>query len=289
MPRAGLTRDRVVAAAEEYVDEVGWEQLNLSALATRLGVRQPSLYKHTEGLDELRLRIAIRAGREITEVMARAAVGLAGRDALVAMCRAYRAWAKAHPGRYASCQRAGQPGDEWETVARAWLQVSLDVLAGFDLTGDDAIDALRALRVGAARVRQLGSARRIRHTGGCRPQFRPHGRRVRRFTDVMDGHRSGLSNCLSESWDESRLSQVLSARLRPCVPGSAGSLTPSLGCSLRPRCWRPSCARSRGRGSRRSSWPRSRGTSSWPQLVGDRRVLPAVAGAATVAAALSPC
>jgi AcrR family transcriptional regulator len=146
MPRAGLTRDRVVAAAEDYVDEVGWEQLNLSALATRLGVRQPSLYKHTEGLDELRLRIAIRAGREITEVMGRAAVGLAGRDALVAMCRAYRTWAKAHPGRYASCQRAGQPGDEWETVARAWLQVSLDVLAGFDLTGDDAIDALRALR-----------------------------------------------------------------------------------------------------------------------------------------------
>ena len=51
MPRAGLNTDRVVAAAAELADEVGLDQLTLAALAARLGVRQPSLYKHVASIE----------------------------------------------------------------------------------------------------------------------------------------------------------------------------------------------------------------------------------------------
>ena len=54
MPRAGLNGDRVVDEAERIADEVGLANLTLAALAERLGVRQPSLYKHIDGLAGLR-------------------------------------------------------------------------------------------------------------------------------------------------------------------------------------------------------------------------------------------
>jgi AcrR family transcriptional regulator len=61
MPRAGLTETRVLEDAERLADEVGLSQLTLAALAARLGVRQPSLYKHIDGMDGLQRGLAIRA------------------------------------------------------------------------------------------------------------------------------------------------------------------------------------------------------------------------------------
>ena len=60
MPRAGLNTDRVVAEAAELADEVGLDQLTLAALAARLGVRQPSLYKHVASVDALQRLISMR-------------------------------------------------------------------------------------------------------------------------------------------------------------------------------------------------------------------------------------
>ena len=81
MPRAGLTESRVVEEAERIADEVGLSHLTLAALAERLGVRQPSLYKHVDGLDAVRRSIAIRAKTELADILARAAVGRSGGDA----------------------------------------------------------------------------------------------------------------------------------------------------------------------------------------------------------------
>jgi AcrR family transcriptional regulator len=137
----------VIDEAERLVDEVGWSHLTLAALAQRLGVRQPSLYKHIAGMDALQRSIAIRAKNELAGVLGRAAVGRARGDGLAAMAHAYRAWALEHPGRYASAQRAAVPGDADDAVASAnVVQVAVDVMAGFDLRDDDAIDAIRALR-----------------------------------------------------------------------------------------------------------------------------------------------
>jgi AcrR family transcriptional regulator len=147
VPRAGLNTDRVVAAAAELADEVGPDQLTLAALAARLGVRQPSLYKHVASLDSLRQLIAKRGKAEIADVLGRAAIGLARDDALVAMAHAWRAWALDHPGRYQIAQRAAAPGDAGhQAVADRAVEVVAAVMAGYGLDGDDAIDAIRAFR-----------------------------------------------------------------------------------------------------------------------------------------------
>jgi AcrR family transcriptional regulator len=137
----------VVTEAAEMADEVGPNQLTLAALAARLGVRQPSLYKHVASLDSLQQHIAMRAKAELADVLGRAAIGRARDDALVAMAHAYRAWALDHPGRYQAAQRAPVPGDiDDEAVSGRAVQVVAAVMDGYDLDGDDAIDAIRAFR-----------------------------------------------------------------------------------------------------------------------------------------------
>lgn len=147
MPRAGLTRDRVAEEAAVMADEVGLSTLTLAALADRLGVRQPSLYKHIDSMAGLQRDIAVHAKRDVREVLARACVGRSGADAISAMSQAYRQWALQHPARYEAANRIPAPGDrEDEAVSLAVIQLVADVLTAYQLEGDDAIDAIRAFR-----------------------------------------------------------------------------------------------------------------------------------------------
>ncbi len=147
MPRVGLTPERVVAGAEELADEVGLPAMTLAALAGRLGVKLPSLYKHVSGMEALQREISLRAKTELAQVMSRAAAGRSGDAAVIAMMTAARQWIKTHPGRYATTLRAASPDDERDfEVSREALGVLLDVLAGYGLSDDDVVDAARAVR-----------------------------------------------------------------------------------------------------------------------------------------------
>ncbi|HEX3002920.1 MAG TPA: WHG domain-containing protein [Angustibacter sp.] len=147
MPRAGLSPAKVVAEAAALADEVGFENLSLAALAPRLGVKLPSLYKHISSLDALRLDVSALALRELATVMTTAVLGKSGSAAFRALAEAYRDYALAHPGRYAASVSA-PTGEhvQQEEAAAAVLQVVLAALSGYGLTGDDAIDAARAMR-----------------------------------------------------------------------------------------------------------------------------------------------
>ncbi|RKR89248.1 TetR family transcriptional regulator [Micromonospora pisi] len=147
MPRAGLTPAIVVAEAGRIADEVGLDRLTLAAVAQRLGVTLPSLYKHVRGLDGLAQQLAIQALDEFTARGTDATLGLAGQAAMRALAGAYRDYAQSHPGTYAATLRAPDPTDPAHVAAaeRA-VRVIYAVLAGYGLSGDRAIDAARALR-----------------------------------------------------------------------------------------------------------------------------------------------
>jgi AcrR family transcriptional regulator len=148
MPRAGVTHERVVAEAAAVADEVGLERLTLAAIAQRLGVTQPSLYKHVGGLNALKRDLAVLGVRELTAALSTAAVGRARSDALYAIANAYRDYAKTHPGRSAAAVRAPAPDDtEHVAVSQDAAAVLFAALEGYDITGEDAIDASRSLRV----------------------------------------------------------------------------------------------------------------------------------------------
>jgi AcrR family transcriptional regulator len=159
MPRAGLTPERIVRQAAEVADEAGLDRLTLAAVAQRCGVSLPGLYKHVSGLDEVRRGIALLAVRELAGVMARAAAGVSGTDALRAISAAYRGYALAHPGRYAASVLAPAPGDEEHIeVATQAFEVIRAALAGYRLEGTALIHAVRMWRAACHGMATLQTA-----------------------------------------------------------------------------------------------------------------------------------
>lgn len=147
IPRAGLTTDRLVAAAADLADEAGYENVTLSALARRFGVKDSSLYAHVRGLRDLRTRMALLAGGEMTDRIAVAVAGRTGKEALAAFANAYREYALTHPGRYAATQLpldrslvTGSP------VPRRTAEIAYGLLQAYDLREPDLTDAVRLLR-----------------------------------------------------------------------------------------------------------------------------------------------
>jgi AcrR family transcriptional regulator len=146
VPRAGLSTQAVVAEAVRLVDENGRDRLTLAALAKRFGVALPSLYKHVAGIDDLHRRLAVAAVTDLGTRLRAAATGRSGTAALGAIAAAYRAYAREHPGCYGYLLRAAGDSGEHADAAADVLDVLLQVLAGYDLAGDDAVDAARFLR-----------------------------------------------------------------------------------------------------------------------------------------------
>lgn len=147
MPRAGLSASRVVDEAAALADEVGLDNLTLAAVAKRLGVRLPSLYKHVAGMPALQRELTLRAKTEMTRAFTRATVGKSRGDALRALAFAYRDWATKHPGLYAAGVRApGGDDTEDRQASAAASEVVFDALAGYDLDEATAVDAVRTLR-----------------------------------------------------------------------------------------------------------------------------------------------
>jgi AcrR family transcriptional regulator len=145
--RAGLTVAKVTEAAARLADELGPEQLTVSALARRLGVRDASLYSHVKNLRDLRVRVALLVGAEMTDRIGAAVAGRAGRDALIAFADAYRGYALDHPGRYTMSQMSFAP----EEIAgseglRRSVELTYGLLRAYDLTDPDLTDAARLLR-----------------------------------------------------------------------------------------------------------------------------------------------
>ena len=98
--RARLDHDQVLATAEAIVDRDGWRALTMTALAKELGVKVPSLYNHVPNLEALRGELQNRTLREIGELLNHKAMGRTGETAMRALAEVYRAYARAHPGRY---------------------------------------------------------------------------------------------------------------------------------------------------------------------------------------------
>lgn len=148
MPRAGLDPAAVVAAGAALADEVGLAHLTMGLLAERVGVRTPSLYKHVGGQDDLNRRIAALALNEAADAVGSAVQGYAGRDALAAAARAFRAFVLEHPGRYAATigMEPSGPDDPLATASQRLLGAFTTVLRGYEIAEPDVDHVLRMLR-----------------------------------------------------------------------------------------------------------------------------------------------
>ncbi|WP_150243789.1 TetR/AcrR family transcriptional regulator [Nocardiopsis quinghaiensis] len=146
MPRAGLTPALVAEEAARLSDEEGFRSLSLAAVAKRLGVATPSLYKHVDGLAGLHREVALLGANGLGERVQRAAVGRSGPDALRAAAGAYRRYAHAHPGRYTALQQLPRLAGAEPDLTTDPVRVLAAVLRGFGIPQDQMVHAIRTLR-----------------------------------------------------------------------------------------------------------------------------------------------
>ncbi len=145
MPRAGLSRARVVGAGAELADEVGFAQVTLSALARRFDVQVASLYSHVRSSDDLRTGIALLALDELADRAADAVAGRAGSAAVHALGDVHRDYAAAHPGRYDATRYALDHETAVTSAGPRLATLTRAVLRDYRLGAADETHAVRLL------------------------------------------------------------------------------------------------------------------------------------------------
>ncbi len=146
MPRRGLGLDDVVDTATRLVETEGIEALTLSRVARELGVKPPSLYSHVADVDSLRRHVAYRAVQDFGHLIATAAMGRAGREAVAAVAGQVRTYALHHPGLYALAQQVRPDDEEYTEASLRTLEPVAAVLRNYELDGAELIHAARMLR-----------------------------------------------------------------------------------------------------------------------------------------------
>ncbi len=147
--RRTLSQAVVVEAAAALADDAGLERLTLSALATRLNVRTPSLYNHVAGLDGLRRELALLGYHELSRRLGQAAIAKTTDAAVMAIAIAYREFVRDRPGLYTATIPSPRRDDSDPAVSQAaaeTLDVVITVLGSYGLQGAEAIHAARGLR-----------------------------------------------------------------------------------------------------------------------------------------------
>jgi len=137
--------DAIVRAGREILERDGFEGLTMQRVATAVGVRAPSLYKHVSGRGELVHLIANDVARELGATLDAVVGGQKPRRDIRRMVRAVRAFATSRPAAYALLFARLPDGwradDELTAAASAGLLRAVGQLAG----PDAALDAARTV------------------------------------------------------------------------------------------------------------------------------------------------
>jgi AcrR family transcriptional regulator len=142
-----LSARDVTHAAMTLVDRSGFDALNLSAVAEDLGVGPSALYTHVDGLSGLKYLVAVQSTTNLASEIRDAAVGIAGEYALEAIGLAYRRFAHASAGQFASTfLPPAAVDDDLAAANRSLLDVFVLVYRAMGLAPDQSHLAARSTR-----------------------------------------------------------------------------------------------------------------------------------------------
>jgi len=147
MSRRGLTREGIIDAAQELLEERGLPEFSLRALAATLDVQVSSLYNHISGQSELIGEVGRRAAAMLASAERSAIDGLSGDEALYSLAWAYHAFALDHPelyrlvmGAHSLCLPA------MESLTAEIAEPIFRVLSDYGVRGDRLVHYQRTLR-----------------------------------------------------------------------------------------------------------------------------------------------
>lgn len=147
MPRKGLTKEAVIDAAIELIEEQGNHAFSLNELARKLEIKPASLYNHIENMEELTGAVGYRIAVMIKQAELNAIAEKHGDEALFALCDAYRAFAQEHIDLYKVIMGMQKDKNAFtKESCGEMIEPILQVLSNFKITESDKMHWQRILR-----------------------------------------------------------------------------------------------------------------------------------------------
>lgn len=144
-PRTRLDRESVIRRAETLVDELGLDEVTMTVLAKTLGTKVSSLYNHVDGLEDLRAEIQVRAMKDLATTMRSRAMGRSGAEGLQDLARAFLAYARAHPHRYAAMTRPIMNREKFFAASAEAVEAAAAMVGSTGLSADESLASQMAL------------------------------------------------------------------------------------------------------------------------------------------------
>ena len=147
MPRKGLTKDTIVDTAIELIETEGYRAFSLNELARRLDIKPASLYNHFRNIEELTDAAGSRIAAMLRQKEHEAIARKSGDEAVIALCNAYRSFAKEHFELYQVNTGRQIVGNDFEKMAKGEIIDPIrKVLADFRIKEENVMDWHRILR-----------------------------------------------------------------------------------------------------------------------------------------------
>lgn len=146
--RTGLSRVDIINIAAEMADDKGAAGVTFKALAVRLGIKSPSLYKHfSGGLDELNREIMLYGWRMLDGEITQAVIGKEKDNAVIDLCYAYRKFVSRHKGLYEAMQWYNMyDSEEHLRACEGAVGVICRALSSYELTEEQKVHTVRMIR-----------------------------------------------------------------------------------------------------------------------------------------------
>ena len=133
--------------AATIADAEGIDAVSLQRIANDAGVKQPALYRHVTGIEELWKLLALRARQLLATELSAAVTGLSRDSAVLAVAVAWREFVIQHPGLYSATDRVPSVGDKDIEDSLAEVIRSLYLaLADYNLSDDVRAHCARSVR-----------------------------------------------------------------------------------------------------------------------------------------------
>ena len=146
--KVGLDKKAIIEAAASMADKKGVANVTLKVLATELGIKSPSLYKHfSGGLDELNKELMLYGWRSLETEITKAAIGKSKDDAIISICHVYRDFASRHKGLFEAMQWYNMyQSEEHLQATQGTVSILFQVLEAYGLTEEQKVHIVRMLR-----------------------------------------------------------------------------------------------------------------------------------------------
>ncbi len=146
-PRAQISLAQILEAAIEICNVKGYEQLALSSISDKLGIKTPSLYNHIQGLSDLKQKMAYYGLQILYESIVHSVIGCIGDDAIISASKAYITFVNRNPGLYSSISKVPDPNElQFADLSNQLVQILVKLFKVYDLSEEDSIHAVRGLR-----------------------------------------------------------------------------------------------------------------------------------------------